>query len=84
MYKQVVELLEEAAISYKQYTYEPILDYETDSKIRERFKLEGLPSKSLFLKDKSNNYYIFVTFEWKQYMLPETNEESVMRCPITG
>ena len=22
--------------------------------------------------------------EWKQYMLPETNEESVMRCPITG
>ncbi|CAI6326322.1 YqcI/YcgG family protein [Bacillus subtilis] len=24
------------------------------------------------------------TYEWKQYMLPETNEESVMRCPITG
>ncbi|PEN12698.1 hypothetical protein CN630_33370, partial [Bacillus wiedmannii] len=22
--------------------------------------------------------------EWKQYILPETNEESVMRCPITG
>ncbi|WP_420897774.1 YqcI/YcgG family protein [Halalkalibacterium halodurans] len=22
--------------------------------------------------------------EWKQYVLPETNEESVMRCPITG
>ncbi len=38
MYKQVVELLEEADISYKQYTHEPILDYETDRKIRERFK----------------------------------------------
>lgn len=48
MYKQVVELLEEAAISYTQYTHEPILDYETDRKIRERFKLEGVPSKSLF------------------------------------
>ncbi|MCM0003646.1 Prolyl-tRNA editing protein ProX [Bacillus paranthracis] len=63
MYKQVVELLEEAAISYTQYTHEPILDYETDRKIRERFKLEGVPSKNLFLKDKSNNYYIFVTVE---------------------
>ncbi|MBJ3793584.1 hypothetical protein [Bacillus sp. JAS102] len=38
MYKQVVELLEEAAISYKQYAHEPIVDYETDRKIRERFK----------------------------------------------
>ena len=48
MYKQVVELLEEAAISYTQYTHEPILDYETDRKIRERFKLEGVPSKVYF------------------------------------
>ncbi|MCC2326883.1 YqcI/YcgG family protein [Bacillus wiedmannii] len=30
------------------------------------------------------DYGIKETFEWKQYMLPETNEESVMRCPITG
>lgn len=24
------------------------------------------------------------SYEWRQYMLPETNDESVVRCPITG
>jgi len=30
------------------------------------------------------DYGVEGAYEWKQYVLPERNEESVMRCPITG
>lgn len=63
MYNQVIQLLEKADIPYSQYEHEPILNYDTDRKIRERFNLEGVPSKSLFLKDKSGNNYVLVTIE---------------------
>ncbi|MDZ3952301.1 YbaK/EbsC family protein [Bacillus thuringiensis] len=63
MYNQVIQLLEKAGIPYLQYEHEPNLNYDTDREIRNRFNLEGVPSKSLFLKDKSRNNYVFVTIE---------------------
>lgn len=63
MYHQVIQVLEKADIPYSQYEHEPILNYDTDREIRERFNLEGVPSKSLFLKDKQGNNYVLVTIE---------------------
>ncbi len=63
MYNHVMQLLDQANISYQQYKHEPNLDYDTDREIRKRFNLEGVPSKSLFLKDKTGHNYVLVTIE---------------------
>ncbi|MDH2881650.1 YbaK/EbsC family protein [Bacillus cytotoxicus] len=63
MYEEVISLLHKTNASYEKFEHEPVLDYETDRVVRERLGLQGAPSKSLFLKSKSNSYYVFFTIE---------------------
>jgi len=43
--------------------HEPVLDYETAATVRQRFGLNGIETKSLFLRAKSGRYLMFVTGE---------------------
>ncbi|MBR5315329.1 MAG: YbaK/EbsC family protein [Firmicutes bacterium] len=63
MEQKAIDLLKNCEISYDIYHHEPVLDYEKAAEIRERFGFTGTESKSLFLKGKSGNYYVFVTKE---------------------
>lgn len=63
MYEDVLALLHKTNVSYEKFEHEPVLDYETNRIVRERLGLQGTPSKSLFLKSKSGNYYVFFTLE---------------------
>ena len=63
MYEDVLALLHKTNASYEKFEHEPVLDYETDRIVRERLGLQGTPSKSLFLKSKSGDYYVFFTLE---------------------
>ncbi len=63
MEKKAIDLLENCKISYDIYHHEPVLDYDKAAEIRQRFGFTGTESKSLFLKGKSGNYYVFVTME---------------------
>ncbi len=56
-------LLHKTNVSYEKFEHEPVLDYETDRIVRERLGLQGTPSKSLFLKSKAGDYYVFFTLE---------------------
>ena len=62
MYEDVIALLHKTNASYEKFEHEPVLDYETDGSC-ERLGLQGTPSKSLFLKSKSGDYYVFFTLE---------------------
>lgn len=66
MYKDVINLLEKVNVEYNKYHHEPVLDYETAKKVKDEFNLVGVESKSLFLKSKSDKYYIFITEENKR------------------
>lgn len=63
MSEDLIDLLKKLDIDFKYFEHEPVLDYEKAEEIRRRFKLEGVESKSLFIKSKSSNYYIFITIE---------------------
>ncbi|AYF08932.1 MULTISPECIES: YbaK/EbsC family protein [Bacillus] len=63
MYEDVLALLHKTNASYEKFEHEPVLDYETDRIVRERLGLQGTPSKSLFLKSKAGDYYVFFTLE---------------------
>ena len=63
MLNKIKNILENNKIEYEIYEHEPILDYETAHKVKERLNFIGVESKSLFLKGKSGNYYVFVSIE---------------------
>ena len=59
MYEDVLALLHKTNVSYEKFEHEPVLDYETDRIVREAWPTR-YSSKSLFLKSKSGNYYVFL------------------------
>ncbi len=66
MYNKIKNILKENNIKYEEYDHEPILSFKTAKEVRDRLQYNGVESKSLFIKDKSGNYYIFVTTEGKK------------------
>lgn len=65
MYNNIKNILKENHITFEEYDHEPILSFEKAKEIREKLQYTGVESKSLFIKDRSGNYYIFVTTEGK-------------------
>lgn len=83
MYEDVLALLHKTNASYEKFEHEPVLDYEMYRIVRERLGLHGTPSKSLFLKSKSGNYYVFFTLEGIRLNRGEMKEitgESLSLC----
>lgn len=66
MYNNIKNILKENNINFEEYYHEPILSFKTAKEVRDRLQYTGVESKSLFIKDKSGNYYIFVTTEEKK------------------
>lgn len=66
MYDNIKNILKESNINFEEYDHEPILCFKKAKEVRERLQYNGVESKSLFIKDKSGNYYIFVTTEGKK------------------
>ncbi|MBS4534496.1 YbaK/EbsC family protein [Clostridium sp. D2Q-14] len=66
MYEKIINILKKGKIKYSEYNHESVLDYDAAKRVRERFNLKGVESKSLFIKSKSNKYYVFVTLEEKR------------------
>jgi Ala-tRNA(Pro) deacylase len=65
LYEKNIEILTKLKIPHNEYDHEPVLDYETARKIREKFKLTGVESKNLLLKSKKNEYFLLLTIEGK-------------------
>ena len=59
--KKCLEILKTLNLNPKIVTHEPILNYETANKVDQELGLTGTETKTLFLKSKKNNYYIFIT-----------------------
>lgn len=57
----VVKLLDSLNIKYEFYKHEPITTSEVIDVIRKKLNLKGTESKNLFLKTKSNKFFVFVT-----------------------
>lgn len=63
---EVRNVLQNAGIVYDELEHEAVFDYETAAAVRERYKLTGTESKSLFLKSKDKQFYMLVTTEGKR------------------
>lgn len=63
MHQSINPFLKEHNIPFESYTHEPILDYTTANKVRNMLGYTGTESKSLFLKSKAGNYYVYITLE---------------------
>ena len=65
--KTVVNLLDSLKIEYDFYQHEPIVDSSLIDEIRKKYNLKGIESKNLFLKTKSNKFFLFVTVISKKF-----------------
>ncbi|MDR4196971.1 DNA-binding protein, partial [Bacillus cereus] len=63
MYEDVLSLLHKTNVSYDKFDHERVLDEETVRIVRRRLRIQGTPSKSLFLRPKSGDNYVFFTLE---------------------
>lgn len=59
--KKCYEIIENLNLNPRVVTHEPILNYETAAKVDEELGLTGTETKSLFLKGKSGDFYLFIT-----------------------
>lgn len=59
--KRCQEIIEKLNLNPRVVTHEPILNYETAERVDKELGLTGTETKTLFLKGKSNNYYLFIT-----------------------
>ncbi len=59
--KKCMEIIKSLNLSPRIVTHEPILNYETAAKVDEELGLTGTETKTLFLKSKAGNYYLFIT-----------------------
>ena len=63
MKDSILNSLKELDLDCKICEHEPVLDFETAALVDERFHLTGVESKSLFIKTKSEKYYIYLTVQ---------------------
>lgn len=63
------EILDKLEITYEEIEHEVVYTIEEAQKIE--CEIDGVGSKNLFLKDKNNNYYIYVLREDKRADLKE-------------
>ena len=59
--KKCMEIIKDLNLTPRVVTHEPILNYETAAKVDEELGLTGTETKTLFLKSKAGNYYLFIT-----------------------
>lgn len=59
--EKCLQIVENLNLKPRIVTHEPILNYETAAKVDEELGLTGTETKTLFLKSKANNYYLFIT-----------------------
>jgi Ala-tRNA(Pro) deacylase len=59
--KKCYEILKKLNLKPNVVSHEPILNYETAAKVDKELGLTGTESKTLFLKGKHGNYFLFIT-----------------------
>lgn len=59
--KKCMQIIKDLKLNPRIVTHEPILNYETAVKVDEELGLTGTETKTLFLKSKADNYYLFIT-----------------------
>ncbi len=64
--EKCMEIIKKLSLNPRIVTHEPILNYEVAQKVDKELNLTGTETKSLFLKGKSGNYYLFITLSNKK------------------
>jgi len=67
LYNENLHLLAVAGIQFTEYDHEPVLTYHKAAEIRARYSLEGVESKSLFLKLKDGPYAMYISIEGSRF-----------------
>lgn len=48
-------------IYYELYKHEPVYTMEMAMEVQKKYRIPGIGTKTLFLKDKQNNYFVYLT-----------------------
>ncbi len=59
--EKCMQIIKKLHLKPRIVTHEPVLNYEIANKVDQELGLTGTETKSLFLKGKSGNYYLFIT-----------------------
>lgn len=60
----IYDILNKLNIKYEEITHKPVFTVEESECLKE--KIKGIGCKNLFLKDKSNNYYLYLLQDEKK------------------
>ena len=74
LYERNMALLTSSGVPFREVEHEAVLSYETATKIRQRFGLTGVESKSLLLRLKDGRYGMFISVEGKRADLKKVKE----------
>ena len=66
LYQNIIKLLNEHNIRFREYDHDPILSYNDAEKEQARFGWIGVESKNVFLKGNDKKYYLYVTTQGKR------------------
>jgi Ala-tRNA(Pro) deacylase len=66
LYQNIIKLLNEHNIRFREYDHDPILSYNDAEKEKARFGWVGVESKNVFLKGNDKKYYLYVTIQGKR------------------
>lgn len=85
MKHDLLKIMDDLHIEYQYVEHEPIVDYETARAVDEKYHLQGIESKNLFLKGKSGRYYVMSTIEGmrfdRKFMKEITGEKVSIASP---
>jgi Ala-tRNA(Pro) deacylase len=63
VYDNIIHLLKEHEVAYREYDHAPILSYEDAEREKARHDWEGTESKNVFLRGADGHYYVFATVQ---------------------
>ncbi|MEG0264694.1 MAG: YbaK/EbsC family protein [Erysipelotrichaceae bacterium] len=63
----LLKIMDDLDIEYRYLEHEEVVDYESAHFVDEKYNLEGIESKNLFLKGKSGSYYVMVSIEGMRF-----------------
>ena len=84
LYSNIIALLNEHNISYREFDHDPILSYEDAEREKQRLGWNGVESKNVFLKGANGQYYLYVTTQGKRVDFSQLKELTGTKTSIAS
>lgn len=84
LYPQIIALLQNHHIAYREFDHDPILNYADAEKMAKQFGWHGVESKNVFLKGDDEKFYLYVTIQGSKVDFKKVKQLTGAKCSIAS